>query len=186
MGRQTGVVTVPLDDATVRRLRAATPTYDGSGRSALRSARDRGLLLRRSLGSGEAVFRATSEALLSWRMHERAGFGVQASDSLVAVGTVLVLTTRLGPLAVAAPCRVVRVVEEERRRGFAYVTLPGHPVAGEEEFLVEQSLSGAVTATITAVSHPATLLARAGSPVTRREQQRIATRYLDALEAASP
>ena len=34
------------------------------------------------------------------------------------------------------PCRVVYVVDEPDRRGFAYGTLPGHPESGEELFLV--------------------------------------------------
>jgi uncharacterized protein (UPF0548 family) len=178
---------VPLDAATVLQLRAQTATYDAGSRPGAADRRDRGLRERRGVGTGEAAFLAASDALMSWRVHEGAGFGVRASDAAAVVGTVVVLTTRFGPLAVVAPCRVVRVIEEERRRGFAYVTLPGHPVAGEEEFIVERCGSGDVTATISALSHPATRLARLGAPVTRREQRRIATRYLDALAvAASP
>ena len=179
--RQTDGVPVPLDAATVRRLSGAAATYDEGLRRGATASRDRDLREQRALGTGAAAFLAVSDALMSWRMHELAGFGVRASDAVVVVGAVVVLTTRFGPLAIEAPCRVVRVVEEERRRGFAYVTLPGHPVAGEEEFLVEQSGSGDVTATVSAVSHPATPLARLGTPVTRREQRRIAARYLDAL-----
>ena len=40
----------------------------------------------------------------------------------------------LGP--VRAPCRVVYVVDEPDRRGFAYGTLPGHAESGEERFVV--------------------------------------------------
>jgi uncharacterized protein (UPF0548 family) len=36
----------------------------------------------------------------------------------------------LGPIRV--PCRVVYVLDEPERRGFAYGTLPGHPESGEE------------------------------------------------------
>ncbi|HEV8560641.1 MAG TPA: DUF1990 family protein [Actinophytocola sp.] len=44
-----------------------------------------------------------------------------------------------------APGRVVHVVEEEHRRGFAYGTLPGHPECGEEAFLLERHADGTVT-----------------------------------------
>jgi uncharacterized protein (UPF0548 family) len=176
---------VPLDAETVRRLRALPATYDVARSVGTDSARQRGLIDRRALGFGDPLFRAASDVVLSWRMHERAGFGVRASDAEVVVGTVVVLTTRFGSLSIEAPCRVVRVTVEPMSRGFAYVTLPGHPVSGEEEFLVQQSRSGVVTATVTAVSQPASVLARIGSPVTRRQQLRIAGRYLDALVAES-
>ena len=35
------------------------------------------------------------------------------------------------------PARVVYVIDEPLRKGFAYGTLPGHPETGEEAFIVE-------------------------------------------------
>jgi uncharacterized protein (UPF0548 family) len=57
-------------------------------------------------------------------------------------------------LRVAAPCRVIYVVDEPRRKGFAYGTLPGHPESGEEAFIVEQTEDGSVWLTIRAFSRP--------------------------------
>ena len=55
------------------------------------------------------------------------------------------------------PCRVVDVVDEPDRRGFAYGTLPGHPETGEERFMAQRDpQTGEVTATICAFSNPAT------------------------------
>ena len=136
--------------------------------------------LEQSRRLGPVALDAAYEALASWRVHEASGFGVHVSSNDVAVGTVLTLTTRVGPLRVVAPCRIVRVIDEERRRGFVYGTLPGHPVRGEEEFVVSRSDHGDVVATIAAVSQPASLLARLGSPVTRSRQRRIADDYLAA------
>jgi uncharacterized protein (UPF0548 family) len=177
-----------LDEATLRRLRSETPTYELTDLEPAAGAGSAGwsrLLERRSLGSGVEAFRAASDAVLSWRMHERAGFTIATSNPTAAVGTVVVLGTRFGPFRIEAPCRVVRVTDEPSRRGFAYVTLAGHPVSGEEEFLVELASSGAVTATVAAVSRPATFLARLGPPVLRWEQRRIADRYLEALATES-
>jgi uncharacterized protein (UPF0548 family) len=77
--------------------------------------------------------------------------------------------------------RVVYVVDEDRRRGFAYGTLPGHPESGEESFVVEHLEDDTVRFAITAFSHPATLLAKLGGPVSRLVQSRVTNRYLHAV-----
>ncbi len=87
----------------------------------------------------------------------------------------------MGRLGLCAPVRVVDVVDEPTRRGFAYGTLPGHPESGEESFVVELGETGDVTLTITAVSRPASRLARLAGQVGRRVQSRITDRYLSAL-----
>jgi uncharacterized protein (UPF0548 family) len=42
-------------------------------------------------------------------------------------------------ITVVEPIEVESVVEESERTGFAYRTLPGHPVSGEEAFIVHRS-----------------------------------------------
>jgi uncharacterized protein (UPF0548 family) len=87
----------------------------------------------------------------------------------------------LGPLTAVAVCRIVVVVDEPERYGFAYGTLPGHPERGEEAFLVERHDDGRVVFRIVAFSRSAELLARLGGPVTRAIQQRASRGYLTAL-----
>lgn len=95
--------------------------------------------LRRSrkVGVGVDCFRDASSTLLEWEMHRRAGVSVRASSESVTEGAVAVLRLGWGPLGVNAPVRVVYVIDEEHRKGFAYGTLPGHPESGEEAFVVE-------------------------------------------------
>ncbi len=88
----------------------------------------------------------------------------------------------VGPACVSIPCRVVAVVDEARRRGFSYGTLPGHPESGEEQFVLEQRDDGRIDFTITAFSRPATLLARLAGPAGRAGQRLMTQRYLDALD----
>jgi len=114
-------------------------------------------------------------------MHRRAGVRVRASSKEVGPGEVAILRLGIGPLGVDAPVRVVYVVEEPNRRGFAYGTLPGHPESGEEAFVVELHNAGVVTFTITAFSRPATRLARAGGPLGRAIQSWVTHRYLQAV-----
>lgn len=132
------------------------------------------------LGSGDPVFRSAVDGLRSWRAHEGAGVKV-LPDAPVEGGGTVVLAVHVGPAWAIAPCRVVYVIEEHVRWGFAYGTLPGHPERGEEAFLVEHDLTGLVTFRIAAFSRPADLLARIGAPVTRMVQQRVTRQYLQAL-----
>ncbi|MDB5817528.1 MAG: hypothetical protein JWQ11_1168 [Rhizobacter sp.] len=101
--------------------------------------------------------------------------------SKVELGADVEVGLRLGPLSFKAPCRVVRMVDEPGARGFAYGTLPGHPECGEEAFVVRMGDDDLVRMEITAFSKPARWFSRLGSPVARRVQARITTRYLSAL-----
>jgi uncharacterized protein (UPF0548 family) len=92
-----------------------------------------------------------------------------------------VLLLGRAPVVVRAPVRVVYVVDEPRRRGFAYGTLPGHPECGEESFVVELGDDDAVTFEITAFSRPASRLARAAGPAGRAVQRWVTRRYVKAL-----
>jgi uncharacterized protein (UPF0548 family) len=139
--------------------------------------------LRRStvIGGRQDLFGRTGAALFSWQPQLRAGLSVCASTPTAEPGTVVLLSARMGPLRISAPCRVVRVVTEPGIQGFAYGTLPGHPESGEEAFVVEQLRDGTVTVTITAFSRPATL-ARAAGPLGRVIQRHMTSRYLRALD----
>ncbi len=82
---------------------------------------------------------------------------------------------------VTAPCVVIGVVAEETERGFSYETLPGHPEEGVEHFRVSLAADGGVRAVVHAESRPASLLARAGGPLSSALQRRQTDRYLQAL-----
>jgi len=136
--------------------------------------------LRRSRVLGETDFDTAVERLLTWQVHEGAGLQVAASPRRVDTGAVVELRLGIGRFGLRIPCRVAYVVDERDRAGFAYGTLPGHPEAGEELFLVERG-AGEVRFTVSAFSRPATLLAKAGGPASRRVQQVMAERYLRAI-----
>jgi uncharacterized protein (UPF0548 family) len=98
----------------------------------------------------------------------------------VTEGATVLLLIGVGPLRMVAPCRIVAVIDEEDRFGFAYGTLPGHPERGEELFVIEREEGGA-TFRINAFSRPDQVLVRLGGPVARRAQTRVTNRYLRAL-----
>lgn len=176
-------VTDPLlGSKELQRLREAELTYPEVGMTRCRMP-DGYHRFQRSVvvGSGASRFDAAARTLLTWEMHRRAGLSVCPSSASVEEGVVAVVRLGPGRLAVRAPVRVVYVVDEPRRRGFAYGTLPGHPESGEEAFILELADSGDVTFTISAFSRPATWFARAGGPVARAIQSRVTSRYLRSL-----
>ncbi len=133
----------------------------------------------RVVGSGAAAFAALGDALLAWDVHRGAGMAVVASGP-VAVGATVVNAAPFGPLLrVLVPCRVVAMVEGDRRRGFVYATLPGNPVAGVERFTAALASDGAVSLAIRSWSRPAGM-ARLAPLVLRLGQAAGNRRYLDA------
>ncbi|MGX9672176.1 DUF1990 family protein [Mycobacterium sp. HM-7] len=132
----------------------------------------------RQIGSGRARFDAGADAVMRWGMQRGVGMKVEATTVTAASGTDML--GRLGPMRV--PCRVVYVVDEPDRRGFAYGTLPGHPESGEELFCVRYDPdTDDVYAAITAFSRPALWWSRLGAPVARVAQRFIGERYLRAV-----
>jgi len=130
------------------------------------------------IGHGRPRFEQAAARVMRWGMLRGAGVRVDASSEVAAVGSEVLVG--LGPLH--APCRVVYVVDDADRRGFAYGTLPGHPESGEELFAVRYDpATDEVNAEVVAFSRHATWWSRLGSPVTSLAQRVITTRYLTAL-----
>lgn len=130
------------------------------------------------IGRGRRRFEEAGEAVLHWGMQRGAGLGVRADSDVAEVGTTVVV--RMGFLS--APCRVVYLIAENNRRGFAYGTLPGHPESGEELFAVRYDpADDTVYAQVRSFSRPATWWIRVGGPVASVAQRIIAKRYLRAV-----
>ncbi|NIH80445.1 DUF1990 family protein [Amycolatopsis viridis] len=141
----------------------------------------RHLRRHRVLGQGRDRFEEAAAALLHWEVQKRAGLRVDTAADTVTEGAVAHLRLGPRPLRMTAPVRVVYVLDEDRRRGFGYGTLPGHPESGEEAFVVELGLAGTVTFRITAFSRPASLLTRLAGPVAHLAEGVMTNRYLQAL-----
>jgi uncharacterized protein (UPF0548 family) len=130
------------------------------------------------IGRGRPRFEDAAQKVMRWGMLRGAGVRVEASSEVAAVGSEVLVG--LGPLR--APCRVVYVIDETDRRGFAYGTLPGHPESGEELFSVRYDAgTDEVYAEVVAFSRHGTWWSRLGSPVTSLAQRIITSRYLTAL-----
>lgn len=171
---------VELPAAVAERLRAAPFTYVPVGATPGPQPGFRNFTRQRTLARRD--FEGAVGDLMTWRVHERSGLHVRASDRRVQPGTVVQMTLGLGSFGVKAPCRVVHVIDQADRAGFAYGTLPGHPESGEESFVVERRPDGSLAFTVTAFSRPATVSARLGGPFTTAIQAGMTGRYLRALD----
>ena len=130
------------------------------------------------IGSGRDRFEHAAEAVMRYGMLRGAGLQVAATTEIARVGTDVL--GRLGPFS--APCRVVYVTDEPNRRGFAYGSLPGHAVSGEEMFGVRYDpADDAVYSEVAAFSRPARWWSRLGSPVLTLAQRIVTGRYLNAV-----
>jgi uncharacterized protein (UPF0548 family) len=133
------------------------------------------------LGEGLDVFHAAVRGLKTWEAHRLPGIRVFPERQEVTTGATVIVTLGSSVLALAAPCRIVSVIDGQTRWGFAYGTLPGHPETGEEAFAVSISPDGIVTFEIVAFSRPADLLVRLSGPIGRGIQRGGTNGYLRAL-----
>lgn len=134
---------------------------------------------RVELGTPAAGLDELAALLLGWQMHRRAGFTLQVGSA--AAQGVDVLMTPPALFWIRARCRVVYVLDEPDRKGFAYGTLPGHPESGEELFLLTRSPQGRIAFEISAFSHPATRSAKLSGPIGPALQRLMTRRYLRAM-----
>ncbi|WP_410869878.1 DUF1990 family protein [Nocardia sp. A7] len=137
---------------------------------------------RRRIGHGRELFDRAAAHILDYGIQKGVGTFRGADTETAQPGTELTVVLRLGPLTFTAPCRVVYVLDEPDRRGFAYGTLPGHPEVGEELFAVEYDpTDDTVYGLITAFSKPGVWYVRLGGPVVRLIQRWFTHRYLNTL-----
>lgn len=133
------------------------------------------------LGSGSEIFGRAVEGLQTWQAHRLPGVSVFPVSASLAVGVTVIVTLGCRAGAIAAPCRIVEVVEDTDRFGFAYGTLPGHPEQGEESFVVSIQSDDSVRFDIRAFSRPGDPLTRLVGPLGRYFQSFTSNEYLRAL-----
>jgi uncharacterized protein (UPF0548 family) len=130
------------------------------------------------IGRGRRRYEEAAAAGMRWGMLRGAGLRVEATSDIATAGADVIV--HLGP--VRAPCRVVYVVDEPDRSGFAYGTLPGHAESGEERFMVRYDpATEEVLAEVVAFSRHGMWWSRLASPVTSMIQRLVTKRYLRAL-----
>jgi uncharacterized protein (UPF0548 family) len=132
------------------------------------------------VGTGADTWQRASEAVLRWGVKTRSGFTVPDAHA-VTPGERLDVLVRIGPLTIREPVEVIEVVRTADRVGFAYRTRSGHPVDGEEAFILTRH-DDVVSLTLRSLTRPSTTRAWALLfPVLRLAQVVVRRRYLRAL-----
>jgi len=100
---------------------------------------------------------------------------------LVSAGATVRLHGRVRGHSASGEFRVIFVVEEQRRTGFALGTVGGAVVSGEESFMIEWRDNDEVWFTVRAFDRPTGLLARMFPGIVRRRRRALFDRYLRAI-----
>jgi uncharacterized protein (UPF0548 family) len=154
------------------------------------------------VGHGKKTFERCAEEVLQWEVKTRSGFDIEADDSAdssdracgrrpsgksvgrpprVEAGQEPTIKVRLGPFRLPEPSRVIDVFETEDRRGFTYGTKPGHPITGEESFILIRTADDRVFLVLRSVSRAGFGIWRLGDPLVRLAQVIYRRRYGKAL-----
>lgn len=135
-----------------------------------------------TIGHGDEDFARAAHDVLRWAVKTRSGFAV-SSDEPTEPGQRLTVTARVAGITVREPVQVMDVVRTSDRVGFSYRALPGHPVRGEEAFIVHRD-GEAVLLTIRSLTRPAPAgMWRAVYPALLLAQRVARARYARALRA---
>ncbi|NMD58128.1 MULTISPECIES: DUF1990 family protein [Tsukamurella] len=137
-----------------------------------------------TIGHGDEEFARAAHDVLHWAVKTRSGFAV-STDGPVEPGQRVTVTAWVAGVTVREPVEVVDVVRTADRVGFSYRTLPGHPVRGEEAFVVHRD-GDAVLLTIRSLTRPAPRgFWRAVYPALLVAQRVARARYVRALATPS-
>lgn len=125
------------------------------------------------LGRGEVVWEGAKEAIRQWKMFPGGWACVWPENSPIRENEVVAMQAKVLGLWWLNSCRIVYVVDDPTKFGFAYGTLPGHAECGEELFMVEKTPDGIVRYTLKAFSRPRVWVARLGYPIARAYQRKF-------------
>ena len=125
------------------------------------------------LGRGAAVWEAAKKALLHWQMFPQRWTRIYPAKPALQKGNEVLISARFAGIWWTNSARIVYVIDEDRRFGFAYGTLPGHLERGEEQFLVRMDEHDNVFYSVKAFSRPRHWLAKICYPMVRRLQGRF-------------
>lgn len=130
---------------------------------------------RELLGLGPDDFEKAKVAMRAWKMFDVPGLELIPNNTPIQAGrNVALLAHHLGFYSLSS-CRIVYVIDEQYRFGFAYGTLTQHVEIGEERFTIEfHPDTGEVWYDIFAFSRPGHILVKLGYPYGRYKQRQFA------------
>lgn len=134
------------------------------------------------LGEGDEVWERAKVAIREWKMFDIGWARAVPADTPIEVGRdVGVVVSHFGIYSLNA-ARIVYVIDDDERFGFAYGTLEDHGESGEELFVVERNpTNGEVHYSLLAFSRPGHFLTYLGYPAARYLQKEFAKASMAAM-----
>ncbi|SBS70909.1 DUF1990 family protein [uncultured Microbacterium sp.] len=125
-------------------------------------------------------FDAEGNPLVASKMEADQRFDADGTP-YVAAGTTIRVHGRVKAMRADAELRVIYVIEEPRRVGFALGTVSDSVVSGEESFLIDWRDNDEVWFTVRAFDRPVAPLYRMLPPLTKRRRRELFQGYLRAI-----
>jgi uncharacterized protein (UPF0548 family) len=138
------------------------------------------------IGRGLAAFDRAISDLRRWQMFNIGWLEIFPRNAPIAPHTTVALLVRHFGLWSLNACRIVYVIEQPRRFGFAYGTLREHAEQGEERFSIEWCEDDSIYYDILAFSKPRQWQSRLARPISRVLQKRFARDSMMAIVGAPP
>ncbi len=134
------------------------------------------------LGAGDDVWERAKVAIREWKMFDIGWARAVPADTPIEVGRdVAVVVSHFGIYSLNA-ARIVYVLDDDERFGFANGTLEDHGESGEELFLVDRNAeTGEVHYSLFAFSRPGHFFTRLGYPAARYLQKEFAKASMAAM-----
>jgi len=137
------------------------------------------------LGTGSADWERAKAAIRGWKMFDFSWLELCWPSTPIREGENVAIAVSHFLFWSLNASRIVYVIEEDRRFGFAYGTLREHGESGEERFLVEwNAADDSVSYDLFAFSRPNALPAKLGRPLARNLQKRFARDSMKAMVEA--
>ena len=141
---------------------------------------------RSTLGIGQECFLNSVEAIRCFRMLDLGWLQCSPPEREVKEEMTVCTVMRMFGVYTVAATRVVYVEDRGSKFGFAYGTLPGHIVSGEERFTTTIDVSsGEVCFEVFSFSKAASMAHRLLWPLISRTQKRFCKQSIDVMRSQS-
>ncbi len=136
------------------------------------------------LGEGDLVFERARRAMRAGRMFDIPWVELERSYLDFQPGSAVPFVSHQYGMYALNVCRIVYVIDEPGEFAFAWGTVAGHMVAGEERFGLRKLENGDVVFEIRKFSRPVHPLIRLATPLALRAQRKFSHDALAAMIAA--
>lgn len=134
------------------------------------------------IGEGEKVWEQAILALKHWKHFPPSFTKIYCTATSIKKGTIVAVMIKILGVWWRNSAKIVYVIDEPNRFGFAYGTLLEHAEQGEEAFWIEKDFDGKISYHLRAFSKPKFWAARLAYPLTRHYQRKFAMESLQTMK----